>query len=197
MTAAIQWPRATREEYLAAECAAQSKSEYIDGYMLAMSGASREHNILSVRIAGLLDAQLADSPCEVYASDQRVKVTETGDYTYPDVVVACGAIEFEDAEVDTLLTPAVIVEVLSPSTERYDRVTKFELYGSIESLQEYLLVTQDRPLIEHYVRRGDSWIYTAHRTLDQSVSLPSINCTLKLRDVYHKVRFPTERPPAR
>ena len=151
MTAAIQWPRATRDEYLAAE----HKSEYIDGYVLAMSGASRRHNILSLRIGALLDADLADSPYEVYASDMRVKVSETGDYTYPDVVVACGDIAFEDAELDTLLTPTVIAEVLSPSNEGYDRGTKFELYRRIASLQEYVMVAQDRLVIEHYRRRGD------------------------------------------
>src|SRR5262245_10451275 len=162
MIAATQWPRATRDAYLAAERAAAYKSEYIDGYVIAMSGASRAHNILSVHIAALLDADLADSPCEVYSADMRVKVSETGDYTYPDVVVACGDIAFEDAELDTLLTQTVIVEVLSPSTEGYDRGTKFELYRRIASLQEYIMVAQDRMLVEHYRRHGDGWHFTAY-----------------------------------
>ena len=197
MTAATHWPRVTREEYLAAERAAEYKSEYIDGYVFAMSGASRQHNILTVRIAALLDAELADSPCEVYASDMRVKVSETGDYTYPDVVVACGNIAFEDAELDTLLTPTGIVEVLSPSTEAYDRGIKFERYRRIASLREYVMVAQERTLVEHYRRNGDGWHYTAYDAPEASLHLPSIDCTLPLKEIYRKVRFPTERPPQR
>jgi Uma2 family endonuclease len=197
MVAATQWSRATRDEYLAAERAAAYKSEYIDGYVVAMTGASRPHNILSVRIAALLDADLADSPCEVYAADMRVKVSETGDYTYPDVVVACGDIAFEDAELDTLLNPTVIVEVLSPSTEGYDRSTKWERYRRIASLQEYIMVAQDRVLVEHYRRHEQGWYYAAYDAPEQSLYLPSIGCTLRLNDIYRKVRFPSERPPRR
>lgn len=197
MTAALQCFRATPEEYLAAERAAPYKSEYIDGYVLAMSGASRAHNVLTLRIGGLLDAQLAGAPCEVYSADMRVKVSETGDYTYPDVVVACGDIAFEDDELDTLLTPTVIVEVLSPSTERHDRGDKFERYRRIASLREYLLVAQDRMLIEQYVRQDEGWLLTTHDNLDDMVRLPSIDCALTLKDVYRKVRFPAQRPPQR
>jgi Uma2 family endonuclease len=195
MIAATQWTRATQDEYLTAERDADYKSEYIDGYVVAMSGASRPHNILSLRIGALLDAALADSPCEVYSSDMRVKVSETGDYTYPDVVVACGDIAFEDAVLDTLLTPTVIVEVLSPSTEGYDRGLKFERYRQIASLQEFILVAQDRVLVEHYLRREDGWLYTAYDAPELSLQLPSVGCTLPLAQIYRKVRFPTERPP--
>jgi Uma2 family endonuclease len=127
----------------------------------------------------------------------RVKVSETEDYTYPDIVVACGDIAFEDAELDTLLNPTVLVEVLSPSTEGYDRGTKFELYRRIASLQEYIMVAQGRVLIEHYRRHEDGWHYTASDAPEQSFRLPSIACTLLLKDVYRKVRFPTEHPPRR
>jgi Uma2 family endonuclease len=195
--AATQRPRATREAYLAAERAARYKSEYIDGYVLATSGASRVHNVIAGNTSASLNLQLADVPCEVYPADMRVKVTESGDYTYPDVVVACGDIAFEDAELDTLLTPTVLVEVLSPSTEGYDRGTKFERYRRIASLQEYIMVTQDRVLVEHYRRHEHGWHYTAYDTLEQSLHLPSIACTLLLKDVYRKVRFPTEQPPRR
>jgi Uma2 family endonuclease len=197
MTAAIQWLRATREEYLAAERAAESKSEYIDGYVLAMSGASRAHNVIAGNTSATLNVQLADAPCEVYSSDMRVKVSETGDYTYPDVVVACGEIAFEDAELDTLLTPTVIVEVLSPSTEGYDRGIKFERYRRIASLQEYVMVARDRLLVEQYRRDGDGWHYTAYDAPEQTLRLLSIACTLPLKDIYRKVRFPTEQPPRR
>lgn len=195
MTAAAQWPRATREAYLAAERAAEYKSEYVDGYVLAMSGASRAHNVIAGNASTALNLQLTDAPCEVYAADMRVKVSDTGDYTYPDVVVACGEIAFEDAELDTLLTPTVIVEVLSPSTEGYDRGIKFERYRRIPSLQEYLMVAQDRILVEHYVRQGHAWQYTAYDALEQSLRLPSIACALPLKDIYRKVRFPSGPPP--
>lgn len=195
MTTALQRLRATPEEYLAAERAAPYKSEYIDGYVHAMSGASRAHNLLSVRIAALLDAQLAEAPCEVYSGDMRVNVSATGDYTYPDVVVACGDIDFEDAELDTLLTPTVIVEVLSPSTESYDRGGKFEGYRQIASLREYVMVAQDRIHIEQYVRQDAGWLLTIHDDPEGSMHLPSIDCTLSLKDVYRKVRFPSPRPP--
>ena len=197
VTAVTRWPRASREEYLAAERAAEYKSEYIDGYVLAMSGAGRAHNVIAGNISATLNLQLADSPCEVYAARMRVKVSETGDYTYPDVVVACGEIAFEHAELDTLLTPTVIVEVLSPSTEGYDRGTKFERYRRIASLQEYSMVAQDRVLVEHYRRRDDGWLYAAYDAPKQSLHLPTINCTLPLKEIYRKVCFPTEHPPRR
>ena len=127
----------------------------------------------------------------------RVQVTQTGDYTYPDVVVACGEIAFEDAELDTLLTPTVIVEVLSPSTEGHDCGTRFERYRRIASLREYVMMAQDRVLAEHYLRQADGWHYTAYDAPDQSLHLPSIGCTLRLEDIYRKVRFPTEQPPRR
>ncbi len=197
MTAATPWPRATRDAYLAAERAAGYKSEYIDGHVLAMSGASRAHNVIGANTSASLNLQLAGTPCEVYAADMRVKVSESGDYTYPDIVVACGDIAFEDAELDTLLTPTVIVEVLSPSTEGYDRGTKFERYRRIASFQEYILVAQDRVLVEHYRRHADGWLYTAYDAPRQSLHLPSIACTLHLTDIYRKVRFPTAPPPRR
>ena len=197
MIAATHWPRATREAYRAAERAAEHKSEYIDGFVLAMTGASRAHNVIAGNVSAALNVQLAESPCEVYVADMRVKVSYTGDHTYPDVVVACGDIAFEDAELDTLLNPAVIVEVLSPSTEGYDRGTKFEIYRRIASLQEYIMVAHDRVLVEHYVRHEEGWHYISYDAPDQSPHLPSIACTLPLNDIYRKVRFPSVHPPRR
>lgn len=197
MIAAPNWQRVSPEEYLAAERAAPYKSEYIDGYIIAMSGASRAHTVIVGNITGLLNGQLAAAPCEVYPVDLRVRINATGDYTYPDVVVACEEIEFEDAEPDTLLTPTVLIEVLSPSTESYDRGGKFEAYRQIPSLREYIMVAQDRMLVEQYVRQDDGWLLTTHNDPDGCVALPSINCTLALKDVYRKVRFPAQRPPQR
>ncbi|MFN8556789.1 MAG: Uma2 family endonuclease [Dehalococcoidia bacterium] len=182
---------------MAAERAAEYKSECIDGYVLAMSGASRAHNVIGANTSAILNRQLADAPCEVYAADMRVKVSATGDHTYPDVVVACRDIAFEDTEFNTLLNPTVVVEVLSPSTEAYDRGASFERYRRIASLQAYVLVAQDRVLVEHYLRRDDGWRDTAFDALEQSLHLPSIACTLPLAETYRKVRFPTAHPARR
>lgn len=192
MTALRAETRVTGEEYLARERLAETKSEFLDGYIVAMSGASRLHNYLCMQISGLLFPQLADGPCEAFAGDMRVKISERGDYTYPDVVVTCGEPVFEDAELDTLLTPVVIIEVLSPSTERNDRGRKFTSYRQLPSLQEYVLVAQDRPNVEHYLREGDHWILSEYADLDATVLLPAINGQLRLRDLYQRIRFTDE-----
>jgi Uma2 family endonuclease len=124
MTAEQAPTQVSPEEYLAWERLAETKSEYLGGYVMALSGASRRHNYVTLNIAADLHQQLRDRPCDVFTVDMRVKISETGDYTYPDVVVACGDVQFEDAELDTLLTPTVVIEVLSPSTERNDRGLK-------------------------------------------------------------------------
>jgi Uma2 family endonuclease len=156
------------------------------GSVVAMSGASRPHNHIVFNIAGELHPQLRDSSCEAFVNDMRVKISETGEYTYPDVVVARGDLQFEDAEVDTLLTPTVIIEVLSPSTERYDRGTKWTSYRQLPTLLEYLLVVQDRPSIEHYVRDERGWRFSEVTDLDGTVMLPSIGCELRLREIYRR-----------
>jgi Uma2 family endonuclease len=183
-------PRYTPEEYLARERAAEYKSEYVNGFIVAMTGASRAHNVVTVNVSRELGNQLEGRPCEVYVADMRVKVEATGTYRYPDVVVACGDIAFEDAELDTLLNPVVIVEVLSPSTESVDRGEKLAHYRRLPSLREYLLISQDAPQIETFVRRGDGWLLSDVSGLDASVHLASIDCVLPLRRVYDKVRFP-------
>lgn len=181
--------RYTPEEYLALERKAEYKSEYIDGWIVAMSGASREHGLIAFNCAGMLHGQLGDSSCEAFISDMRVHIPATRRYTYPDVVVACGDIQFEDGELDTLLTPTVVIEVLSPSTELEDRGRKFMGYRSIPGLQEYVLIAQDQARVEHYRRWQDGWLFTEYAGLDSSVSLPTINCTLPLREVYRRVQF--------
>lgn len=175
------------EEYLRQERLAEFKSEYIDGELLAMSGARRAHILITVNIAGDLNRQLRGRPCEVYTQDMRVRITEGNLYAYPDVVVVCGPPEFQDDEFDVLLNPTVIIEVLSESTEGYDRGLKFERYRRRASLQEYVLVAQDRVSVERYTREGDHWILTEAHGLDNVVELPSIGCALTLRDVYDKV----------
>jgi Uma2 family endonuclease len=183
-------PYTTAQEYLARERRAETKSEYRRGEVFAMAGASRKHSLIATNVAAELGQQLRERPCEVYQSDMRVRVSTTGLYTYPDVTVVCGEPEFEDAEVDTLLNPRVLVEVLSATTADYDRGGKGLHYRQLPSLQEYLLVSQDRPLIEHYVRQGpDQWLLTEWRSLDDVVNLPSIDCRLPLTEIYSKVSF--------
>ena len=180
----------TPEEYLAIERKAADKSEYIDGVIVAMTGASRRHNLIAVNLTGEIRRQLKGRPCESYTSDMRVRVPSTRLYTYPDVVVVCGEPQFEDDYVDTLLNPTLIIEVLSDSTEAYDRGKKFGFYRTIESLAEYLLVAQDECRIEQYVKQPDShWLLSDYRSLEETVELMSIQCQLVLREVYDKVNF--------
>ncbi len=180
----------TPEAYLALEREAPGKSEYFAGEMFAMSGASRRHNLISLNLGAELRAQLRHRPCEVYTSDMRVKVSPTGLYTYPDVVVVCGEPEFEDTMGDTLLNPTILVEVLSQSTEDYDRGRKLEHYRTIPSLQEYLLVSQEKAHIVHYVRHSDvSWLLSDTSGLDAFIALRAIGCEIALSEIYAKVDF--------
>jgi Uma2 family endonuclease len=180
----------TPEEYLAAERQNEYKSEYLDGEMVAMTGASRRHNLVAVNITGELHRQLRGRPCETYANDMRVRLPSTRVYTYPDVVVVCGEPQFEDDYLDTLLNPTLIVEVLSESTERYDRGRKFGFYRTIESLAEYVLVAQDEYRVEQYAKQtGGRWLLSDHRSPEDVVELTSVGCALGLRDVYEKVTF--------
>lgn len=180
----------TPEEYLALERKAEYKNEYVDGEIVAMTGASRKHNLIVVNIGGELRRQLKGRSCETYSNDMRVRVPSTRLYTYPDVVVVCDEPQFEDDYVDTLLNPTVIIEVLSESTELYDRGKKFSFYRTLESLAEYLLVAQDERRIEQFVRQPDGrWLLSDHRSPEGTVELASIGCSPDLREVYDKVAF--------
>lgn len=180
--------RFTPEEYLAIDRQSEQKNQYFDGEIFVMTGASRRHNLISVNAASSLNTQLADRECEVYASNMRVKVNPTGLYTYPDVVVVCDPPQFEDKEIDTLLNPIVIIEVLSKTTEGYDRGDKFEHYRSIESLSEVVLIAQDKHHVEHYRRQKDSqWLLSETNSLQDKIMLRSINCELSLSNIYRKV----------
>lgn len=189
MATAFITRRYTPEEYLALERKAEYKSEYCNGFITAMSRASRKHNLVAANILAVTWNQLVERECEVYMGDMRVRTSPTGLYTYPDVVAICGEPLFLDDEVDTLLNPTLIVEVLSPSTEDYDREGKFEHYKAIESLREYVLVAQDEVLVERFVRQGEEWVRTEYRDIDATLVVESIGCAIPLRQVYAKVKL--------
>jgi len=181
----------TRAEYLEAERRAEYKSEYFDGEVFAMSGASEPHNLIVTNLIVALGTQLRGRPCRVYPSAMRVKVQPSGLYTYPDVAVVCGKSELEDAHFDTLLNPTLLIEVLSPSTERWDRGQKAEHYRRLGSLGELLLIARDAPRIERYRRHGErEWLITEFRGFAETVELASLNASLAMRDVYGGVLSP-------
>jgi Uma2 family endonuclease len=182
--------RITPEEYLELERRSETKHEYLNGEVFAMPGVTRQHNLIAVNITVELGMQVIDRPCEVYAIDLRTKVRPTGLYTYPDIAVVCGAPEFEDEREDTLLNPQVIIEVLSDSTESYDRGRKFAHYRAVESLREYLLVSQAECRVERFARQDDSsWIYAETTDPNGAVELTSVACRLTLSRVYHRIGF--------
>ena len=180
-------PRLTPEDYLAIERSAEYKSEYLDGEIFAMTGASRAHNTIVLNIGSEIRQHLKNRPCKAYVNDMRVKVSPTGLYTYPDVIVVCGKEQFDDAHLDTLLNPTLIIEVLSDSTEAYDRGRKFEHYRHLDSLVEYVLIAQHRPHVESFRRQLDQhWLLTECNGLDGTLRLQSIDCDLALAEIYAK-----------
>lgn len=191
----VQTELLTPAEYLEIERHSEIKHEYIDGRMYAMSGASRHHVTIMVNIATSLKLQMRGRDCRVYTSDMRVKISSSGRYTYPGVAAVCGEGRFEDAEVDTLLNPTAIVEVLSKTTEIYDRGEKFDHYRTIASLREYVLVAQTSMRVEHYVLRDGQWVFSALTAAEERLSLPSIGCEISLADIYENVEFPPTEPP--
>jgi len=178
----------TSEEYLAIERDADIKSEYFEGEIFAMAGAGRNHNLVEANIMRVLGNQLIESPCNVYPSDMRVKISRIDKYVYPDISVACDDEEFEDDENDTLLNPIVIMEILSKSTEAYDRGKKFEHYQYIDSFSEYFLISPNSYRVEQYVRRNKRiWTYYLFQDEDDVINIKSIGCELFLRDIYKKI----------
>ena len=188
-------PHLTPEQYLEIERKAEFKSEYYQGEMFAMSGARVPHLQIVSNTMGELHQQLRNRPCQPFSSDMRVCVAPVALYTYPDVVVVCGDLKLLDDTFDTLLNPTVIFEVLSESTEAYDRGRKFELYCSLESLAEYVMISSLRVGVERYTRQPDgSWNYISKTSLDDTIDLKSVDCHLRLADLYERVAF--VQPPA-
>jgi Uma2 family endonuclease len=188
---AVPKPLLSEQDYLCRERAADFKSEFHRGEMFAMSGATRPHILIVGNLVAHLKQHLRDSDCEVYSNDMRVKVTATGLYTYPDVVVACGKPQFIDGEFDTLLNPKVLIEVLSESTEAYDRGDKARMYRQIPSLQEYVIVSQSQPLVESYLRQdGEKWLFRAAAAIESDLALDSLGIRIPLSEIYRQVQFP-------
>ncbi len=179
----------SEDEYLAFERASATKHEYYDGAIYDMVGGTARHALISGNVATSLRNTLRPRQCLIYQSDLRVKMQRS--YTYPDVIVVCGEPRFTDANEDTLLNPTLIVEVLSPSTEHFDRNEKFRRYQQVEAVQTYLLIAQDAPRLEQYVRQPDQrWLYSLHEGLEAVVALPALECDLPLAEIYEKVVFP-------
>ena len=182
--------RLTEAEYLEIERAAAFKSEFFDGEMFAMAGGKPRHSRIATNLAFAFQSHLKSGPCEAYNSDLRIKVEMTGLFTYPDLSVICGALEFAEGTDDTVVNPALIAEVLSDSTEAYDRGKKFEHYRQIVSLREYLLVSQQEPRIEQFLRQSDGrWVLNEAAGLNGIMELPSLRVSISLAEVYARIEF--------
>ena len=183
-------------EYVAAENDAETKSEFFNGEIYAMAGATPTHALITANIIGALQQQLRGKPCRTYSSDLRVRVSETGAFVYPDVTIACPPLQFAEDDANALTNPVVVVEVLSPSTEANDRGAKWRHYQHLPSLRDYVLVAQNQKQVEHYERLDDgSWRYSV-RENDGAVTLSSIECELNLDEVYERVEFADATPVA-
>ena len=194
MALPVKDKRYTAAEYLELERQAQYKNEFIDGEIFAFAGASEAHNLIATNLTIALGSQLKGKPCKLYSSDMRVQLSESRRYTYPDVVICCGEAEFIDEKRDTLTNPTLIVKILSPLTEGYDRGEKFESYRQLGSLQTYVLISQARPFVEVFERQEDNrWLLSEYKGLVTDVPLSSIGCSLQLREVYDKIDFEVER----
>ena len=180
----------TPEEYLEIERKAEHKSEYLDGQMYAMAGASINHSRIISNVSATLWTQLPGSECSVFTMDLRLSIRASGLFTYPDVMVICGPVETAAGGNDVVANPKLIVEVLSNSTKNYDRGEKFRHYRSIPGFSEYLLVAQDNPRVEQHVRQADgSWVFREFTTQGADILLPSIGCSLNTKTIYEGVDF--------
>jgi Uma2 family endonuclease len=193
-------PRLTEAEYLEIERAAEFKSEFFDGEMFAMAGGTPMHSLIATNLAAEFRNKLKGRPCLPFNADLRVKVEATGLFTYPDLSVVCGPLRFAEPARDTIVNPTVLVEVLSDSTEAYDRGKKFEHYRQIPTLREYLLVSQKEPRLEAFGRlEKGPWELREAAGLEASLALPSLEIVISLSEVFANVEFPpaTIRPPSR
>lgn len=185
----------TPEEYLAFERNAEERHEYLDGQIYLMSGGSPKHSSICVNTIIDLGLQLRKKPCQIFEANMKVGAETSSQFSYPDASVVCGETKFHDTHQDVLTNPSVIIEVLSPSTERFDRGKKFARYQRIESFTDYILIAQDEPRVEHFARQANgTWILTVATGLKSKIKLTSIACTLKLSEVYDRIQFEAEEP---
>jgi Uma2 family endonuclease len=183
----------TPEEYLALEETADYRSEYFQGEVFAMSGGSANHNRIAGNVYMTLRESLEGKPCEAFITDMRLLVKKNGLYTYPDVMVICGQLEFVKGRTDTVTNPVLIVEVLSESTQAYDRGAKFELYRALDTLQDYVLIDQARVYVEYFHKLADGrWVLTELSQLEAVLALESVDVDLPLSQVYRRVEWEGE-----
>lgn len=190
---AVPTPRYTLQEYVAREEVAEYKSEFYRGQIFAMSGGTVRHNTISINFAAALKTRLRGSGCRAFASDQRIRVPSDDFDTYPDASVVCGELEIDEIDRNAITSPRLFVEVLSPSTESYNRGKKFDLYRDAESLREYILVSQDEPHVERFIKQSDgSWNLLVYKGLEAILELPSISCSIPLAEIFEDVVFGPE-----
>lgn len=185
-------PKATLtfEDYLSREQTATYKGEFYQGEIFAMVGGSPQHNTISGNLLAILRVLLRDTPCRVFNSAQRIRIPANGLATYPDVSIVCEQPELDQQDRDAITNPVVLFEVLSKSTESYDRGKKFDLYRPLVSFREYILVSQSEPHVERFVRQDDDfWLLTVFKGLDATLPLSSVNCDLLLSEIYEDVEF--------
>lgn len=181
------------EEYLRREREAEERHEYDNGRIYAMAGESLSHSRACISLSAIVSTQLKGKSCEAFSPNMKIGISAAGKFCYPDLSVVCGKPLFHDDKQDVLTNPKVVIEVLSPSTEKYDRSVKFQAYQQIESLTDFLLISQDKPLVEHFERQtSGQWLYTSHKGLSASIQLTSIDCELPLAEIYERVQFPPE-----
>jgi len=193
--ASVAIQRYTVDEYLALELQTEEKNEFYDGEIYAMAGGSTPHVRIMANIGGELRTRLRGGPCRATVSETRVRVEASGFYTYPDASVVCGEPRYEERSgASTLENPKVIFEILSPSTEGYDRGKKFKLYSDLESLTDYILIAQNEPWVQHYTRlEGGDWQLSQTMSLEGAVQIPSIGCDLPMSEIYLDVEFPKSK----
>ncbi len=191
--------RLSPDEYLAMERASDRRHEYLDGFVTAMAGGSSNHSLITTNTLTALKNGLAGRTCRVFNSDMRVGLPKRGGgYFYPDIAVTCDRPEMEDSHQDVLLNPLLIVEVLSPSTEAYDRGVKFKKYRTIPTLKVFALIWQDQPFVEVHERKDfNRWETTFAELMESSIQLPVLGITLSLADLYEFVEFPPPTDPPR
>jgi Uma2 family endonuclease len=184
------------EDYLAFERTAQTRHEYLDGQIYAMAGGSPPHNAICFNATVTIGSQIKGRNCRGYTADQKVRTDPQDLFSYPDITIVCGEPKFHDEHKDVILNPTVIIEVLSPATEDYDRSEKFARYRTLASLRDYVLIAQAKPCIEHFMRQKGKrqWLYNVETELTGSIWIESIRCDLKLADVYELIEFPLKRP---